>query len=148
MSRMYVSALQYSVLVQGVSRVRLLSLSEEEPLLQGTVVRLFDQGSTADAEVSDCLCLGLLCLDGRSVDGGGDFFFYSMLGEGCLCLFEAAHYCVHLFFFRTNRRRAHRLFFCIARFCCCCVLVWLGLFNVQFYFCVLIFRQVDPCRLP
>ncbi len=42
---------QYSVLVQGVSRIRVLSLSEDGPLLLGSVVRLFDQGSIADAEV-------------------------------------------------------------------------------------------------
>ncbi|CAM9677823.1 unnamed protein product, partial [Ectocarpus sp. 12 AP-2014] len=42
---------KYSVLVQGVSRIRLLSVSEEELMLHGTVVRLFDQGSIADAEV-------------------------------------------------------------------------------------------------
>ncbi|CAN0083377.1 unnamed protein product, partial [Ectocarpus sp. 4 AP-2014] len=42
---------KYSVLVQGVSRIRLLSVSEEEAMLHGTVVRLFDQGSIADAEV-------------------------------------------------------------------------------------------------
>lgn len=42
---------QYSVLVQGVSRIRALSLAEEGPMLHATVVRLRDQGSIADAEV-------------------------------------------------------------------------------------------------
>ncbi|CAM9781125.1 unnamed protein product, partial [Hapterophycus canaliculatus] len=42
---------QYSVLVQGVSRIRALSLSEDGPMLLGTVVRLHDKGSVADAEV-------------------------------------------------------------------------------------------------
>lgn len=44
---------QYSVLVQGVSRIRVLSLSEDGPMLLGTVIRLKDQGSVADAEVRE-----------------------------------------------------------------------------------------------
>lgn len=45
---------QYSVLVQGVSRIRVLSVAEEGPMLHATVVRLHDQGSIADAEVRGC----------------------------------------------------------------------------------------------
>lgn len=41
--------------MQGVSRIRVLSLSEDGPLLLGSVVRLFDQGSVADAEVGGCV---------------------------------------------------------------------------------------------
>ena len=42
---------QYSVLATGVSRIRVLSLSEEEgPMLHGAVVRLHDEGSISDPE--------------------------------------------------------------------------------------------------
>lgn len=48
---------QYSLLVQGVSRIRALSLSEDGPMLLGTVIRLHDKGSIADAEVRrDVVC--------------------------------------------------------------------------------------------
>lgn len=49
---------QYTVLVQGVSRIRVLSLAEEGPMLHGTVVRLQDQGSITDPEVGG---LGVFC---------------------------------------------------------------------------------------
>ena len=46
---------QYSVLVQGVSRIGVLSLSEEEgPMLHGAVVRLHNEGSISDPEVRAC----------------------------------------------------------------------------------------------
>lgn len=59
---------QYSVLVQGVSRIRVLSLAEEGPMLHGTVARLFDEGSIADAEV-----LGVPL--GCPVHGGIEWWF-------------------------------------------------------------------------
>lgn len=45
------------MLVQGVSRIRILNLAEEGPMLHGMVARLHDQGSITDPEV--CIMGGL-----------------------------------------------------------------------------------------